>query len=288
MVKGGFLIISATLAWGPVPDAWGQSQPGPAAGANVMRIDSIIGFTGQLVNIPIRLTNDRSIAGLDMRLSYDALAESLHSVTRGERVADWEFFDAVSGTGSGEIHIVGFSEPLPVDTANPIVMPAGSGTVAYLNFKIYDQPIFVGSFTEVNFVFPDTLDNVMYDSAGNLVGQNEITYVNGGIDLRTTGVSDRTGNRPGEFRLGQNFPNPFNPQTAIEFYLPASGHTNLTIYDVLGRTVFRLVDKDLPAGAHSAVWGGRDAGGFPVSSGVYFYRLASGSFHQTKKMILAK
>jgi len=93
-----------------------------------------------------------------------------------------------------------------------------------------------------------------------------------------------------EFSLKQNYPNPFNPTTKIKFTLPNVGdenfrprQTQLIVYDVLGREIKTLINKPLQPGEYEIDF---DATGLP--SGVYFYRLTSGRFNQTKKMVLLR
>ena len=88
--------------------------------------------------------------------------------------------------------------------------------------------------------------------------------------------------------LHQNNPNPFNPLTRIGFVLPRAAPARLGIYDASGRLVTTLVDGALDAGPHEVTWSGRDRAGNPVASGIYFYRLSSGSRTLTRKMILLK
>ncbi len=89
-------------------------------------------------------------------------------------------------------------------------------------------------------------------------------------------------------RLAQNIPNPFNPSTTIRFSLAARGHATIAVFDAGGRWVRTLVDDDRAAGDHAVQWDGRDTGGRPVASGVYFCRLTSGSAIVSKKMVLLK
>ncbi|HSQ61494.1 MAG TPA: PA14 domain-containing protein [Acidobacteriota bacterium] len=89
-------------------------------------------------------------------------------------------------------------------------------------------------------------------------------------------------------RLEQNAPNPFNPTTRIAFTVPRGGPTTLTIYDVAGRLVATLVDRDLPAGQHEVSWHGTDGLGRRVATGVYFYRLRSSGTSLTRSMVLLK
>lgn len=93
---------------------------------------------------------------------------------------------------------------------------------------------------------------------------------------------------PRVYSLGQNRPNPFNPETAIEFGLPVASHVSLRVYDVAGRLVQTIVQQDLPAGFHVAKWDGRGGHGVPVASGVYFYELRAGSFADRRRMILLR
>ena len=88
---------------------------------------------------------------------------------------------------------------------------------------------------------------------------------------------------PETYALRQNFPNPFNPSTEIQFDLPEDVTVSLVVYDVLGREVARLVQEELPAGTHRARF---DAGNLP--SGAYFYRIQAGDFHSTQRMTLLK
>jgi hypothetical protein len=88
--------------------------------------------------------------------------------------------------------------------------------------------------------------------------------------------------------LNGNVPNPFNPTTTISFSLETAGYVNIDIYNVKGEKVRTLVDENLEATSHSVVWDGKDDLGRTTSSGVYFYKMKTGSFTSTKKMVLMK
>lgn len=93
---------------------------------------------------------------------------------------------------------------------------------------------------------------------------------------------------PGEYALLQNYPNPFNPETSIGYRLPQAGHVSLMVFNVTGQMVRRLVDWDQTPGEHVVIWDGSDELGQPVASGIYFYQLVTGDFHQVRKMLLLK
>ena len=91
-----------------------------------------------------------------------------------------------------------------------------------------------------------------------------------------------------QYKLHQNFPNPFNPTTTISFEIPVISYTEIIIYDLLGCEVATLVDKKLTQGKYSAVWDGRDKYGRQVSTGIYIYQLRAGNIIETKKMCFVK
>jgi hypothetical protein len=101
--------------------------------------------------------------------------------------------------------------------------------------------------------------------------------------LSLVGVKEEKEIIPTEYSISQNYPNPFNPTTKLKLALPKAALTKLIIYDLLGREVQTLINKELEAGYHEINF---DASNLP--SGVYYYRIQSGDFIQTKKMILIK
>jgi hypothetical protein len=104
----------------------------------------------------------------------------------------------------------------------------------------------------------------------------------------TSADGDNDAGLPKTYSIRQNYPNPFNPTTRIEFALPIRTSVKLVIYNVTGQEVRTLVNAQLSAGRHEVDWDGRDAAGRSVSSGVYFYRLETPSYVETKKMVLMK
>jgi 2',3'-cyclic-nucleotide 2'-phosphodiesterase (5'-nucleotidase family) len=89
-----------------------------------------------------------------------------------------------------------------------------------------------------------------------------------------------------DFKLEQNYPNPFNPSTDIQFQIHGNGPVRLSIYDVTGREVIRLIDRSLQQGSYSVPWNGCDRLNHSCSSGTYFYRLEFASQVQMRKMVL--
>lgn len=96
-------------------------------------------------------------------------------------------------------------------------------------------------------------------------------------------TSINNNNTPVQYQLMQNYPNPFNPTTKISYQIPVSGTVKITVSDLLGRELGTILNEYVPAGSHEAVFDGKN-----YSSGVYFYKMESGQFTESKKMVLIK
>jgi hypothetical protein len=93
---------------------------------------------------------------------------------------------------------------------------------------------------------------------------------------------------PESYAVHQNYPNPFNPTTQIKYDLPEDAMVNITIYDLMGRSIKSLVNSNQSAGYRSIQWNATNNLGEPVSAGMYIYMIQAGEFRQTKKMVLLK
>ena len=93
---------------------------------------------------------------------------------------------------------------------------------------------------------------------------------------------------PDQFALHQNYPNPFNPTTRINYDVPEMGHTDIRLYDLMGREVRTLLNRELAAGYHTINWDGKNNRGQIVSAGIYFCQLRARGFTKTLKMMLLK
>jgi hypothetical protein len=107
-----------------------------------------------------------------------------------------------------------------------------------------------------------------------------------GIYWVPTGVDDTPA--PYETRLYQNFPNPFNPSTTIEYSIAQPTRVEIVLFDVGGRKVKTLVDEVKSPGLHRVVWDGRNERGEQVASGIFFCRLRADAYSSVRKMILLK
>lgn len=126
---------------------------------------------------------------------------------------------------------------------------------------------------------------------GNLgITSDDVTMPLMNIALSGVGQALSTDNNvlPVVTELKGNYPNPFNPSTTIRFGMREAGKVKIDVYNVLGQKVRTLVNDNLGAGNHSVVWNGTDDRGRNVASGIYFYRMNTGSYSSTKKMLMMK
>lgn len=136
---------------------------------------------------------------------------------------------------------------------------------------------------------PPNIPSSVYFTSANFRDVNTGWVVgNNGTILKTTngGITslENIGNTvPNVYTLSQNYPNPFNPTTSIVFDLPQNGFTTLIVYDITGRIVETLVNQNLARGTYKVT-----VDGSKLSSGVYYYKLSSGDFFDTKKFVLVK
>ena len=134
-------------------------------------------------------------------------------------------------------------------------------------------------------IFNASFNSTFYTdyNTGYIIGNN-------GLILKTTngggliiGVNDVNTNIPARFSLEQNYPNPFNPNTKITFFLPQNADVKLIVYDLLGREVRSIVNEQLSPGKYTFDFDGSD-----LPSGVYYYKLTTDKFSETRKMVLLK
>ena len=100
--------------------------------------------------------------------------------------------------------------------------------------------------------------------------------------------SDYEKNIPINFYLSQNYPNPFNPITSIDFFVPKKQMVKIEVIDLKGRLINTIHEGITKTGEHTVRWNATDYNHNPISTGVYFYRLTSGNYFKTRKMLYLK
>ena len=150
-------------------------------------------------------------------------------------------------------------------------------------FRYFEHWIDVGMTTEYTMsALQDTglfyFAVTAYDSTGNESRLSNVVSIH--IDGEVSGK--------GGFQLLSNYPNPMNPITRIPYSLSQRRFVTITMYDILGKEVKRLVEEEKEAGAYAVEWDGMSENGIPVANGVYFCRMIVGNFSRTKKMTLLR
>jgi hypothetical protein len=103
------------------------------------------------------------------------------------------------------------------------------------------------------------------------------------VGILTEGLKD-----PAIYKLGNNYPNPFNPTTSIVFQVPIRSAVSIKIFNLLGQKIRNLVEKDFEAGVHKIEWNGLDNMGKTVSTGMYLIHMKSNNYVKTKKCLILR
>jgi len=239
---------------------------------------------GDQVAVDVSAFNVRNLSEIALALSYGTANLVLDSVSFvGTRSAT-----ASTKTVQTQPDFQTLYATMEFSSAAPLA--PGSGPVARLHFTVDPETpegLIVIDSTTVGINYKTRFWLTAIDGSIDLIP----LFYSGSIKVTTqTDVKDITepGNLPTEYHLAQNYPNPFNPTTTIELSLPRSGHVEIEVFNILGRRVCRLIDRELPAGTHRIVFEGKSDDGAPLATGVYFYRITSGDFRDSKKMLLVK
>ena len=228
-------------------------------------IPSLTAKPGDSLSIPIEMTgvpSDSCIFSIQFEITYDPTIISADSVifnTSPTAISDWKKeFKLIDGKIS--IALAGTDSVL-----SDII-------IANLTFMVSESAI-SGDSSALRF------EN-LYVNEGTPTASGQ----DGMIKVLVIGITELLESSiPKSLSLEQNFPNPFNPATTIEYSVPHSGDVSLIIYNANGREIERMVDGEMSAGRFRVVWNASD-----LASGIYFYRLRTGEFVRTRKMVLLK
>lgn len=289
-------------------DSWNTAQqglPGPAE----MNYPMIIWYTGEAVQDVLTPEEQQFLKnyldnGGRLFLSGQNIAESLSlQPSAADFLQNYLHVQFVSGSandydlhgvpgdpvGNGEQYIIlgsgGANNQNSVDvvTALPPALPA----------ILYDENTAAGqaavsvngSFRLVFFAFGWEAINDAGPAKRHLTLQRILNWLQG-----TTGMETPFGDSPlaEKPQLLPNYPNPFNPQTTIHFYLPERKQVTVGIFNNIGQMVTTLVNGTLAAGHHELIWDGQDINGQPCASGIYYLQLISGETREMQKLVLLR
>lgn len=248
--------VNTILGIAPKILASGPTQPVTA------RLDGIQTLADGRMVAPVRLDADGALAGAQMTFTGDPDALSFGRPYLANPVEGVLI----------ESHVIdGVLQVVVVNTRPGQVLPADQGLLLLVPVTVHEG---------VNDSPSMTLTNVLLaDPQGQLVQ----------VNLGTSTVQVKDATLPAAFTLSAARPNPFNPSTMIEYTVPQQAHITLTVYNLLGQEVIRLVEEAQAAGRYTVTWHGGNAQAQGVASGVYMYRLTSSTgFSETRRMTLVK
>ena len=261
---------------------------GAVVGADVFRstsygFDPATGLGFKLVKM--KLTGMDIITGLEATLSYLGLSDDFFLEVSGMKFR----YDATRPVGERVLLQSMRVNGKPINPAGVYSVTVNEG-IAMLFPLVGVTPTEVELTSELEYnVVRDYIHHLrvlLYRSDGRIrdmsVAQGRC-FASESEESAEEAVLQHTVEAPREFQLLQNYPNPFNPSTSISFGVPEASSVTLRVYDMLGREVATLANEDLAAGTYTKMFNAAN-----LASGVYIYRLTSGSLVQMKKMVLMK
>ncbi len=226
---------------------WDYAFPSVSPSSSIVLTGA--GFeSSDVISVPIVLTNASNVQSVEVEFDYDPTQIEFRNVVSNGG-------DLRTADNNGQLSLIASS-------TNEVQ----NGEIASVRFKKLNGNL------EAEVTASYKLNN------GQVSDQNTLSIGDGTI----TSVNDVDA-APVEFELSQNYPNPFNPSTLIKFAVPNSGNYQLNVYNVLGQKVMTLINGQLKAGYHSAMFDGTK-----LASGVYIYSLEGADVNISKKMLLIK
>jgi autotransporter-associated beta strand protein len=215
---------------------------------------------GETYDIQVVALNTTNVRGYYVNLGYNESALTFTEVDKGNFINDYSYSFSTSG----------------------------ENTIGFTN-AVYGPSVYSGNGIVAEFTFTADRDGLFTE---DMIGIVEATVVNRNFMSETVLANNLTelsvDDVPTMFDLTQNFPNPFNPTTSINFSIPEASNVKLEVFDVLGHHVDTLVDAAYTPGSYSVVWDAKDKNGNGVSAGVYFYTINSANHRATKRMMFLK
>jgi hypothetical protein len=272
--------------------AYAQCGPGDEGVCDTVRIGCPFRIAtvvpGDSILVPIYVWNDNALGGFSLGFKYDSTALEVvkrRYIKTGSSIPT----DALGYINENVLYpgyyLIGWADqtnelPVPVSTTDKATL------LITMNFKVKSTatPMTI------------TLDSSYVGEAGPfLLSSAGIGYsifpqyvhcTEGDIILPVQEVE--ASRLPERYELGQNMPNPFNPNTVITFAVPRPSEVTIEVFNVLGQRVKTLANEFTQAGYKRVDWNGTDDNGNSVASGVYLYRMKSADFSETRKMLLLK
>ncbi|TSA26033.1 T9SS C-terminal target domain-containing protein, partial [bacterium] len=223
----------------------------------ILNVGSASAIRGEQVTIPLTIENVSGVTSIQTILEYDSEILTFNDVSLSDITGSMQL-SVEKNSEAGELYIA---------MAGTEIMET-DGEIIYVTFDVAEQ-------VKDNKNIPITVQQFM-------ANEKDLT------ELAISGVIMVQGT-PLNFAILQNYPNPFNPTTSIQYQIPNdNSRVSICVYNIKGQLVRTLVDKEQDTGFYHVIWDGTGNNGNKVSSGMYFYRMESGTYSEIKKLILMK
>lgn len=205
----------------------------------------------------------------------------------------FSYYFAMKCDTNGTIHWIrnyrdtlnGIFEDMIIDKFSNIYISGGFNFIKYTangSLEWFSSNIVNNKYYTCKTIYVDTSMNIYLFGDYFTQGIQQIDFITVKYN-QPIGIINISGNLPAQYKLHNNYPNPFNPFTNIEFDIPTKSNVSIIVYDILGKIVEEIVKQELNAGSYYVTFDGSK-----YSSGIYFYKLETDDFAKTKKMVLVK
>jgi photosystem II stability/assembly factor-like uncharacterized protein len=253
----------------------------PASGGTMAYIFKTedAGVTWSTIEIPVEISKARQLYGIsftDVNIGM-ANANGKKPIYTTDGGATWDSCATNPGAdGDAWVNAV-------------VALPDEDIFIALCDYELYFTADLGDSWVKME--TPANTDDEYFISAVVLDRENALFMTQQGTALQFgagSGIVPKHSEILNNFQIHQNYPNPFNATTNFEFDVPSENLVSLTIYDMLGKEIIRLVDQKMAAGNYMATWNGLDRNGRQMATGIYFYALKIGNITKVKRMTLIK
>ena len=259
---------------------------------NIMNPDNWISNNAYVYTVITKSTDKHSglyaVKGEVVNFDSSSIPPMLYSGTNGEGFNVNQRYAFLSGyykfsSENGDVFsavIIFYNNNIPIAAKDTILNPSAE----YIQFSI---PI---KYSKIDIPDRCTIQFQIHDPTDTIPANIGSYFVLDDVQLTgnvSTGIKD-VARVPDGFNVYQNYPNPFNPSTTIRYLIPEANNVIVDIYDINGGLINNLVNQKQIAGVYEVTWDGKNKAGLPVVSGVYLYKVQTGSFSKMSKMILIK
>ncbi len=234
------------------------------------------------IDVPLYFSNAKKLGAIDVPLTFGQPGDGVNLIEVDFDESRAHYFDVKVANIDNDNKTVLIGLLWMAYNGDQVELDPGQGPLATLRFEVTDPMLESFVIDQTTFEHPHHRLGFVYDEIGP---DGKLNVYWGDVDFEpmTIDVSSMKVNQvPESYELSQNYPNPFNASTVIKFGLPNDAHVTLDVFNILGQRVTTLKNEFMSAGQHQVTWNSDEA------SGVYFYRLTTDEFSETRKMTLLK